>query len=91
MPTETLRDVATLYRDADCRRPAYRLVEEFAIRPAAGGQLTGRLWAPLGHRRTTRRRIQVLDGAALVFDTDECHDLGNACWKLDAWLAARAK
>ena len=87
--TAELKDVATLFRDHACRFPAYRLVEEFAIRPATGGELTGRLWAPLGQGRTTRRRIQVWDGGTLIFDTDDQHDIGNACWNLDDWLLKR--
>lgn len=87
--TTELKDVAALYRDDSCLFPAYRLVEEFDIRPAAGGLLKGRLWARLGQGRTTSRRIQVWDGAGLVFDSDDCHDQGNACRRLDDWLATR--
>lgn len=65
------------------------LVEEFPITLPDGRVLHAAL-----HRSTSRkvgRRIVVREepGGAVLFDTDDCYDSGNAHHKLTTWLATQ--
>jgi hypothetical protein len=51
-------------------------------------ELNGRTVTALLIRSTSRpsgRRIVIAEGETVLFDTDEQHDVGNACSVADAW------
>jgi hypothetical protein len=83
-----LNDPAFAHLDARHTQPAYRLVERFVIHTTP--ERCGELWKPVGpFTRASARRIVVreLTGGPVIFDTDECYDVGNASNKLELWLA----
>lgn len=74
----------------DRHRPnAGLLLETFEITPYAGPRLVGSVFRT-GSRASGRRvRVHGTGPApALLFDSDDCYDLGNATHALDAWLDA---
>ena len=67
------------------------LLETFAVTVPGqpeGTVFRGELWATA---RQGGRRIRVVAaGGSILFDSDDCYDLGNACNGLDLWLQAQA-
>jgi hypothetical protein len=60
------------------------LIESFPIKLPDGHELLGRLYQT---QRRTGRRITVHETTGeLLFDTDDCYDLGNARNALENWL-----
>lgn len=73
--------------------PLGRKIEDFNITLPDGRVWVGSLYAHLSENaRRGGRRIVVrdLDGAVL-FDTDEAYDLGNATNALDLWLLPQVR
>lgn len=68
--------------------PANHIIDRFKISLKDGSQLTGVLSQTA---RATGRRIKVLAGPHEVFDTNDCHDLGNATNALNTWLEKLAR
>lgn len=65
-----------------------QLIERVPLRLRNGRDLIATIYAT---DRPKGRRIRVTDPAAgmtQVFDTDDCHDFGNATNALDFWIAA---
>ncbi len=59
-------------------------VEAFDIRLPDGRSLEGLLYR--SRSRRTGRRIIVKEAGHVVYDGDECYDLGNATNGLERWL-----
>ncbi len=63
------------------------LVETFPIRLPDGREVTGSLLKT--GSRPGGRRIVVHNDKGLLYDTDDCYDVGNASNKLEHWLRAQ--
>lgn len=78
-----------LRRDGPYGSAAYRLLNTELIGPE-DDRLTVTMWARLP--LSSSRRYQIRDGAgALLYDTDDCHDSGNALHAAMTWLGERQK
>lgn len=65
----------------------YRLIAKFDIELPDGRIWRGSLWRRRAYSKS--RRFQVHAGDELLFDSEDCHDHGNARHKLETWLAAQ--
>ena len=86
--SDTVRNLTSLFLDPMLRTPVYRLVKEFPITLPDGTVWKGSMWARRDGSRC--RRFQVRNSAGVgLYDTDDCHDFGNARFKLEQWLATQ--
>lgn len=85
----TPTNLGSLRRGGPNGPPSYRLLTTEAVGPD-DDRLIVTKWARLPHGSS--RRFQIRDVAgSLLFDTDDCHDSGNALHAAMMWLGERQK